>query len=185
MFLAITGAIGSGKTYVSNIFKEYGFEVVDSDKLVLKSYEDEDVKRQLQEVFGCVVADKVDKKILKEKLNKNNIQTLNNIIHPFVEKEIIKLKESNQNILVEVPLLFEVCFDSLFDYTICVVTNRFKRQSNLKKRDKNNYKFIKMLEKAQFSQKEKAKQADFIIKNKKGDLKLKEQISAIIDLVLK
>src|SRR3989338_754620 len=33
MILGITGSFGSGKTTVSNIFKKYGFEVINADKL--------------------------------------------------------------------------------------------------------------------------------------------------------
>ena len=33
MIIGITGSFGSGKTTVSNLFKKYGFTIIDVDKL--------------------------------------------------------------------------------------------------------------------------------------------------------
>ena len=182
MLIGITGCIGSGKSYVlEKINKIYGYETYSADAFVADSYNDEDIKRKLDDVFKCLVNKKIDKNIIKNKLNDDTIILLNNIIHPYV-KDRIKLLENNSIIFIEVPLLFESKMEDLFDYTISISINDELRHQRLKNRNIQNYKNMLQLEKYQYDNEKKAALADFVIIN---DSKLKEQLDNIISKIKK
>ena len=68
--IGITGPIGSGKSYVGDIFEEYGFPRIDTDKVyhgLISSYTD--TVKELEKEFGKeIVRDdgSVDRKKLGE-----------------------------------------------------------------------------------------------------------------------
>ena len=75
MIIAITGCIGSGKSYVSNlIHQKYGYDVFSSDIIAKKAYEDENIKVKLNDAFECIVNNNVDISIIKSKLNEETIK---------------------------------------------------------------------------------------------------------------
>ena len=89
--IAITGKIASGKSTVSEIVKELGFSVFESDKEVNKLFREQAVKIKIKELFF----DKIDNLIKKDgSINKvllgdyvffkeEELNNLENLIHPF------------------------------------------------------------------------------------------------------
>lgn len=183
MLIGITGCIGSGKSYIlDKIHKIYGYEVYSADDFVVDSYNDEKIKRKLDEVFNCVIDNKVDKSIIKSKLNDNNIILLNNIIHPYVKEKITSLNNTDL-VFVEVPLLFESKMDDLFDYIISISVDDKIRHLRIKNRNRENYQNMIKLEKYQYDNDKKASLADFVIYNGKDDLNILNQIDNIISKI--
>ena len=186
MLIGITGTIGSGKSYVSNIIhNSYHYDVFSSDVFVNMAYADNKVKEQLNNYFNCLVDGKVDKSIIKEKLNDDSINVLNQIIHPFVIDKIKKLKKDyvDKIAFVEVPLLYELNLDYLFDKVIAISIDDDLRHQRLKERDKNNYQKMLFLEKKQFDNNQKCLKADYIIYGSLNDDNTKRQISDIINKI--
>lgn len=166
MIIAITGCIGSGKTYILNKINElYGYDIFSADVIAKSSYDDENVKNKLHEVFKCVINGKVDKNLIKEKLNDTNIEVLNNIIHPYVKKQIKNIKSNYENNIafIEVPLLFESKMEDIFDASLVVSTNEKIRHLRLKNRNPEVYKSMLKLEKFQLSNDEKVKRATYVL----------------------
>ena len=65
MIVAITGCIGSGKSYIlKQINSLHNIDVFSADEFTLQAYENEIVKRKLDKVFNCLKDGKVDKKII-------------------------------------------------------------------------------------------------------------------------
>ena len=186
MIIAISGCIGSGKSYIANKIHEiYGYDVYSSDVFVLNAYEDENVKEKLANSFDCISNGKIDKSIIKSKLNDQSIKVLNSIIHPFVKEQILKVKEKYKDSLafIEVPLLFETNMDALFDASLVISIEDKLRHQRLKNRDKENYQNMLNLEKFQLSNEEKAKRATYVIKSSEDeDLNLK-QLNDIIYVI--
>ena len=100
--IAVVGEIGSGKTFVSNLF---GFPVFNADNEVAKIYKkNRIVYRKLRLKLPKFVSSfPVNKKniITAIKYNPKNLKTISNIIHPVVRKQmriflkkIIKEKQS-------------------------------------------------------------------------------------------
>lgn len=188
MIIAITGCIGSGKSYVSNlIHQKYGYDVFSSDIIAKKAYEDENIKVKLNDAFECIVNNKVDISIIKSKLNEETIKVLNAIIHPFVIGKINEIKDNYKEDIafVEVPLLFESNMEHLFDKTIVISTSLKLRHKRIKNRNPLTYKDMLKLERYQLSNKEKVKRADYVIHSGEDDIKNINEIDKTMNLILK
>lgn len=188
MIIAITGCIGSGKSYILNkINSIYKIDVFSSDEFVLKAYDDENIKSKLNDVFSCVVNNKVDKTIIKSKLNNSNIDKLNEIIHPFVKKMILDVKRNYKDSIafIEVPLLFETNMDILFDASIAIDVDDDLRHQRLKNRNPNNYLNMLKLEKRQLSNEQKIKRATYVLKSSENDDLNLRQLNDIIYVINK
>ena len=188
MVIAITGCIGSGKSYILNkIHTLYGYDVFSSDEFVRLSYKDKQVKEKLNEKFNCIVDGNVDKSIIKRQLNESNINELNAIIHPFVIDKIIEVKENYKQSLafIEVPLLFESNLEKLFDYTISISVEDLLRHNRLKNRSVENYNDMIKLEKYQLTNQEKAIRADFVLNSLENDDDTLANLNSIIKAIVK
>lgn len=183
MIIGITGCISSGKSFVLNLLKNFGYEVYQTDNFTIDAYENDIIKTKLNEKFNCLKNNKIDKLILKKKINENidNLKTINNIIHPFIYEKVKSLNKKEKLIFVEIPLLFEANFDKICDVTITISIDDNLRLNLLRKRNKENFAFYQTLEKQQFSQNKKIKLADYVIKNDLNKENMIYQIKSIID----
>ena len=187
MIIAITGCIGSGKSfYTSKINSIYNYDVFSADTFSKMAYDDENVKLKLNKAFNCVIDNKVNKELIKNKLNDENIKLLNGIIHPFVIDKIKEVKEKYKNSIafIEVPLLFETNIEYLFDFTISISVNDSLRRKRLLNRNASDYKKMIELEKYQYDNDKKASLADYVINSGEDDsqnlLNLEKIIKKII-----
>lgn len=172
MIIAITGCIGSGKSfYTSKINSIYNYDVFSADTFSKMAYDDESIKLKLNKAFNCVIDNKVNKELIKNKLNDENIKLLNGIIHPFVIDKIKEVKEKYKNSIafIEVPLLFETNIEYLFDFTISISVNDSLRRKRLLNRNALDYKKMIELEKYQYDNDKKASLADYVINSSEDD----------------
>lgn len=183
MLVGITGQIASGKSYILKIIQQLGYQCYNADLLTLEAYNDKEVKNKLNNHFQCIENDKVNKKILKNKLTNNldNLQLLNQIIHPYIYDKIVSLDKKDQLIFIEIPLLFETNFYKLCKVNVCINIDENLRNNLLYNRNKDNYKFLKILELQQFTQQQKNELADYIINNDLNESSLKKQVNNLID----
>ena len=100
MIVGLTGGIASGKSTVSNLFRKYGIEIVDADKVAKEVSEKKESIEKISNIFGKDILDS-DGKIVREKLrekafkNRELLQELNKIIHPQVMEYFKRKKEEN------------------------------------------------------------------------------------------
>ena len=88
MILGITGSFGSGKTTVANIFKKYGFEVINADKLYHGIYKKNNALRsKIKKEFGTINRNKIKKIVFNDY---KRLKNLNKITHPTIIEEIKK-----------------------------------------------------------------------------------------------
>ena len=178
--IAITGNIAAGKTQVEKILANQ-FKVFDTDKIAHERLND------LKEFYGYDVFTNgvIDRKKLGE-LVFNNPELkikLEKIIHPFIKKEVLKIFEENRNedvIFVSVPLLFETDFYKLFDKVLFVAANENIRLERLQKRNNLSSSEALLRIRAQMSQEEKIKRADFIIENNSTPEDLEKKVLIFI-----
>lgn len=126
---ALTGAIATGKSVVSNYFhKNYGFTVVDADKIGHEVLKMPDIIKIIHQEFGETVIR--DGQVNREKLGKIvfsnpfKLSLLNSIVHPrLIEKslEIIDKIPDNQPVIFEAAVLIEAGWHKYFD-TIIITT---------------------------------------------------------------
>ncbi len=192
----LTGSIGTGKSTVTNFFRELGAYVIDWDELA------REVIHPYSKAWGKIVA-YFGKDILNDDLTINRrklaelvfsdeemLETLNQIIHPEVLKEdqriTDKIKDLDPDALIikDIPLLFEVNHPISVDKVVVVTTSEQTQLRRLEKKDMSREDARKRI-KSQLPVKEKIKAADFVINND-GPLKeTKRQVQEIYALLIK
>ena len=111
--IALTGGIATGKSTVTNIFKTYGFEIIDADKIahvMLDLHHD-----KIAELFGEQYVE--NKKVIRKKLgalifgDEKEKARLEALLHPLIYAEIERqstlLDAKEKTYLVDIPLFFE------------------------------------------------------------------------------
>lgn len=169
--VAVTGGLASGKTSVCRILKELGAYVLSADEIVHQLLSsDHNLIHQVTELLGSEVC--VEGKIDRSKVaaivfhQPKLLKSLEKIIHPVVRNVINqRFNQERQNpqyplFVVEIPLLFEACFESGFDFTVAVVANEAKcRERCLYPED------YEQRTSKQMTPREKSERADFTIEN--------------------
>jgi len=188
--VGILGSVGSGKSFVANIFKESGFNIFSADQVVSQIYErNKNINNKISIFFKLKLnRGKINKNELRDTLKKNpkKFQYLNKIIHPIVRKKLIlflfKYKKTKL-VVLDIPLLIENKMFNFVDIFIFVKTKPNIFKIRIKKRKNLDKQFLKLLEKQQVEEKIKKSYADFTVDNSTKD-KVKLQVKKILDKIL-
>ena len=184
--IGITGGIGVGKTYVSNILKRLNYPVYNSD-LISKNLvnTNTDLITAIKQEFGddiyhnnLIQSSKLAALVFADPLILNK---LNSLIHPFVKKDFNIWCDIQDSKLVfkEAAILFESNSNIDLDAVICVCANEEIRISRIKTRDNKNLEEIQLIISRQLNQEEKENLSDYkIINDGKSSLLL--QIDKIL-----
>ena len=131
--IAITGGIGSGKSTVSEIIRNFGYAVYDADEIYNGLLTDENIVGSIYDALNLekvYVDGKIffDKKLVSKTVfsDKEKLKTLNELSHALVYakiEDIFKKHDKNKPIFFEIPLLFESGKDGDFDKIIVVKRN--------------------------------------------------------------
>ena len=170
--IGLTGGIGSGKTYVSEVFSSLGIPVFNADvqsKKLMRSCDK--LISLVKDSFGDDIY--TNRVLDKQKLasivfsDKEKLENLNNIIHPIVKQEFIDwCKQQNSSYVIkEAAILFESSSDKGLDAVICVSAPLNIRIDRAVKRDGSSEKEINNRIENQISQEEKENLSDYIIVN--------------------
>ncbi|MCM8540829.1 MAG: dephospho-CoA kinase [Lentisphaeraceae bacterium] len=184
MLTALTGGIGSGKSTALNIFNELGAETQDTDLIVHKIYEDDKevhdslLKRWGKEVFldGLPNRKAIAQLVFN---NKENLEWLNQLIHPKVKKRIKSGNSTNISIIA-VPLLYEIGWETEFDSVISIWCDKSTQLKRLLGRGWTKEECDARLA-AQLSQDEKLAKADLGIINNWSEKFLHRQCREILE----
>ena len=155
--IAITGPIGSGKTFFGNFIKKHGFICYSTDKIAHQILETKSVRQRVVDEFGETVV--VNGKIKRDKLAKivfksqKSISLLNSITHPIIFEKMAKLKRETEAefLFFEIPLIDS--FLDWFDFCIVVSAKKSNRIKRVEKRKKYSKKVIKSIVALQPSEK--------------------------------
>ena len=188
--VGILGSVGSGKSFVANIFKELGFNIFSADQVVSQIYErNKNINKKISIFFKLKLnRSKINKNELKDILKKNpkKFKYLNKIIHPIVRKKLIlflsKYKKTKL-VVLDIPLLIENKMFNFVDIFIFVKTKPNIFKIRIKKRRNLDKQFLKLLENQQADEKIKKSYADFTVDNSTKD-KVKLQVKKILDKIL-
>ncbi|HRD24535.1 MAG: dephospho-CoA kinase [Candidatus Fonsibacter sp.] len=188
--VGILGSVGSGKSFVANIFKELGFNIFSADQVVSQIYErNKNINKKISIFFKLKLnRGKINKNELRDTLKKNpkKFKYLNKIIHPIVRKKLIlflsKYKKTKL-VVLDIPLLIENKMFNFVDIFIFVKTKPNIFKIRIKKRRNLDKQFLKLLENQQADEKIKKSYADFTVDNSTKD-KVKLQVKKILDKIL-
>ena len=190
--IAITGGIGTGKTYVSALFQREGIPVFNADVEAKKLYAHPEVLAQLRQAFGDTIFDGSQlsfAKLTQVIFNDNEaLVKVNGIVHPLVSQEFAKwAKEQNAAmVIMESAIIFEGGLEKQFDYVITVDASLETRQRRLRIRDAHlDDATIRRKIEAQMPQEEKCSRADFVIHHDHDDEEefLQQQVNKIIQYI--
>lgn len=185
VLIGLTGSIGSGKTTVSKMFQSFGIPVIDSDLIVRNLWKnDTEMVKEIEDTFGFQM-DQAGKKRLAQTIFNNEEERLklNSIIHPRVfqkvEEEKMRLSDSPW-IMIDMPLLFEVGYESKVDEVVLVDVDQNQQVERLMKRDGISETEAITRIQSQMSLEKKRSLADVILDNR-GDLNsLEHQVKTYI-----
>ena len=216
--LAITGSLATGKSSLCSIFQELGAYCVSADQIVhqllLPSLDTQHTEKKITEsrvirervvlLLGnqIIVDGNIDRKKVAEIVfqSPEKLKELEQIIHPHVKEEIVRMyeqvlegKEGKKYSLfvVEIPLFFELLksswqdFQYWFDYTVCITASediavaRFIKKTGYTKADYTKRAGFQM------SQDEKAKRADFVLTNEGTLEDLKKSANRLYQKLIK
>jgi len=188
--VGIIGSVGSGKSFVANIFKELNFNIFSADNEVNNIYKkDKSVNKKISRFFKLKLYNgRIDKQELRNALKKKpkKFSFLNKIIHPIVRKKLVlflsKFKK-NRLVVLDIPLLVENKMFNFVDIFILIKTRSNSFNTRIKKRKNLDKHFLNILKKQQRSEKIKEGHADFVIYNSSKN-KVKLQVKNILDKIL-
>ena len=172
--IGITGAIGMGKTTVSNMFKMLKIPVFDSDQKVREILEKNDkVIEKISKIWPRTVSSyrkqkKVNKDILSDIIfrSKNERKRLESIIHPLVKNErtsFLKKYKKLNIVVLDVPLLYETGTEKSCDYVFLVNTTKKIQKKRVLMRQNMTEKKFEQINNSQWSFERKVREGPFII----------------------
>ena len=180
--VAITGGIGSGKSYVCRRLERHGIRVYDCDTAAKRLMRDSDELREaLRQLVGdeVYVGNVLQKPVMARFLLKSeaNKQAVNDVVHPAVARDF----EESGYTWLESAILFDSGFDmrTRFDYIICVTAPLEVRIRRVMKRDGISRQQALEWIQRQLPQDEVRARSDFEIVND-GKANIEKQIETII-----
>ena len=185
--IAITGGIGSGKSYVSVLLQAAGIPVYNTDneakRLMLS---DEGIRQDLISLLGeGVYTDgALNKPMLASYLfaGPENAARINAIVHPRVKADFRRWMEEHEGqeiVGLECAILFEAGFADTVDAVVTVYAPEALRVERAMKRDGATEAQIRARIAAQMDEEEKCRLSDYIIYND-GSISLENQLSVLV-----
>ncbi len=176
--IGLTGGIASGKSTVAKMLQKKGAYLLDADQLAREAVEPG--QPAWQEIVNWLGQSILlpDRSIDRAKLgnlvfnDKQKLEQLNNIVHPWVGKRFTKLSEEIKEkdpeavLVYDIPLLVEAGMQKMVDMIILVYVPRETQIMRLQKRDGISRVEAETRLKAQKPLEEKKKDADVIIDNR-------------------
>ena len=185
--IAITGGIGSGKSYISRMLAEYGIPIYNTDdeaKRLMVS--DEGIRHDLVALLGeeAYVEGVLNKSLLASYLfaDAENAARINGIVHPRVKMDFcrwLKRHAEKEIVGMECAILFEAGFEDAVDSVVMVYAPEALRIERAMKRDHVTEAQIRARIAVQMNDEEKCKRADYIIYTD-GSISLDSQLSTLI-----
>ncbi|MBR7105532.1 MAG: dephospho-CoA kinase [Opitutales bacterium] len=184
MKIALTGAMGCGKSATRQAFEMAGTKVLDADKLahfVLEN--DSTVIKSVKALLGDDTYEngKPNRQKIAQAVfsDSKKLQALEEIIHPAIEKIWTSAMQDNQIVVVEIPLLFEKKLEKHFDICVSVFCSEALRVKRLIQRGMNLQEILKR-DAFQLSATEKAKRADIVLFNEGSLDFLNKQVAFVL-----
>ena len=167
--IAVVGDIGSGKSYIANLF---GYPVFNADLEVAKIYKTNKkcfrkLKKNLPKYFSVFPANKIQIINAIEDSEKN-LKKITKIIHPEIRKKLsifLKKNKKRKFIILDIPLLLENKLNQKNDIIVFIQSKKSDIIKKLKKRDNFNLNLYNQFKKIQLPLNYKKKNSNYIIKN--------------------
>jgi len=190
--VGLTGGIGSGKTTIANLFAlHFSIPIYIADT---KAKELVANNKQLQQEIVALLGEEafvegryntafVAKEVFS---NKDKLDKLNAIIHPYVQQDFLQWKQSQQApyVIKEAAILFESGSYRDCDFIIMVTAPLEERIKRVMLRDKIDKETVEKRIKNQWNDEKKIELSTFVIENREIDKNL-DKIEIIHSKIVK
>ena len=186
--IAVVGDIGSGKSYIANLFD---YPVFNADQEVASIYKKnkncfKKLKKDLPKYFSVFPASKIQ--IIKAiEDSEKNLEKITKIIHPEVRKKLsifLKKNKKRKVVILDIPLLLENKLNQKNDIIVFVQSKKSEIIKRLKKRDNFNLHLYNQFKKMQLPLSYKKKKANHIIKNNFTNKFVKVSVKKILKEII-
>ncbi len=186
--IGVIGGIGSGKSFISKLFKS---PVFNADREVELLYKNnlECYKRLKNKLPRFVKSLPISKSQLIKAINedKKNLKRISSVVHPLVRKKLksfLNKNKKNKIIVLDIPLLIENKLYNKKDILIFVKSNQNKVINRLRKRKNFNKKLLLNLRKNQTNLLKKRKLANYIVDNNFSPNIMQKKINLLKNKIL-
>ena len=186
--IGVIGGIGSGKSFISKLFKSPVFNA-DREVEILYKNSWECYKKLRKKLPRFVKSFPISKSQLIKAINedKKNLKRISSVVHPLVRKKLksfLNKNKKNKIIVLDIPLLIENKLYNKKDILIFVKSNQNKVINRLRKRKNFNKKLLLNLRKNQTNLLKKRKLANYIVDNNFSPNIMKKKISMLKNKIL-
>ena len=179
--VGLTGGIGSGKTTIANLFAlHFSIPIYIADT---KAKELVANNKQLQQEIVTLLGEEAfvegryNTSFVAQEVfsNKEKLDKLNAIIHPYVQQDFLQWKQSQQApyVIKEAAILFESGSYRDCDFIIMVTAPLEERIERVMLRDKIDRETVEKRIKNQWNDEKKIELSTFVIENREIDKNLK------------
>lgn len=186
IIVGLTGGIATGKTTAAKHFIRKGIYVIDSDQIVSQLFKtDQSMVFEIEKRLGIYVHDDETKRELARLVfrDEEKLKILNQIVHPRVFFQIEQFKKANQSedlIVIDMPLLIEVGYQHKCDYTILIDLSLDEQINRLMERNGLNEAEAKLRIEAQLPMTQKKEHVNIVIDNNGTKQELYHQLDEFL-----
>jgi dephospho-CoA kinase len=201
LIVGLTGGVASGKSVVSQVWKEEGAYLIDADRIARELVQPRaPAWKALVKAFGKEILQEdgsIHRKKLATRVFSNPVEKdlLNRILHPRIKREIdrrikgIGQKGPKAIVVIDAALLVETGYYRNVDKVVVVTSTKKQQIERLRRRDQMDQEMARGIIDSQISGEERIKVADIIIRNegsrKKTERKAKEVFEELKRAVLR
>ena len=171
--IGLTGGIGSGKSTVCDLFREFNVPIIDSDIIARELVEPgHPALTQIARLFGEQIL-QPDGSLNRAKLrelvfnNEQQREQLESLLHPLIRREMHRQISSLDSpyVILAIPLLLEKGWQQQLDRVVVVDCSEQQQRERATRRDGSSAQTIEQIITRQISRDERLAAADDIIDN--------------------
>ncbi len=194
--VGLVGGIASGKSFVAQLFAEYGAPIIDADKIGHEVLKRPLIVRRLGQVFGAQVVDEngsIDRKALGQLVfgdssaARQKREQLEAIVHPVIHAEAVQQlarlsagTPAPAAVVIDAPLLLEAGWAPMCDIIVFVDTPTSIRSERAEQRGWSSAHFAQR-EQAQMPLNDKRAQATHILNGNAHEAELRSAIQLLME----
>ena len=174
--IGLTGGIGCGKSTAVKRFRDLGIPIVDADIVAREVVQaGQPALQAIAELFGdaALLADgSLNRAWLRQTVFNDTarLQQLEAILHPRIREAIVRdmtaaMAAGSPYVVVDVPLLFEKHYNTLFDRVLVIDCLPAQQHERVSQRDGSTIELVESIMQRQIPRDERLFRADDIIEN--------------------
>jgi dephospho-CoA kinase len=193
LIIGLTGGVASGKSVVSQVWKEEGGYLIDADRIARELVQPRaPAWKALVKAFGKEILQEdgsIHRKKLATRVFSNPVEKdlLNRILHPRIKREInrrikgIGQKGPKAIVVIDAALLVETGYYLNVDKVVVVTSTKKQQIERLRRRDQMDQEMARGIIDSQISGEERIKVADIIIRNEGSRMKTERKAKEVFE----